>query len=49
MIEHKPFVFTFADVEVREREFCIVKRGEVLAVEPKAFECWFFCLGILTD
>jgi DNA-binding winged helix-turn-helix (wHTH) protein len=37
MIEHKSFVFTFADVEVRGREFCIVKAGEVLPVEPKAF------------
>jgi DNA-binding winged helix-turn-helix (wHTH) protein len=37
VIEHKPFVFTFADVEVREREFCVVKSGEVLPVEPKAF------------
>jgi DNA-binding winged helix-turn-helix (wHTH) protein len=37
VIPHKPFVFTFADVEVREREFCVVKSGEVLPVEPKAF------------
>ena len=33
----KSFVFRFADVEVREREFSLVKAGEVLAVEPKAF------------
>ena len=44
MIEHKPFVFTFADVEVREREFCIVKAGEVLPVEPKAFRVLLFLL-----
>ena len=44
MIEHKPFVFTFADVEVREREFCIVKAGEVLPVEPKAFRVLVFLL-----
>jgi TolB-like protein/DNA-binding winged helix-turn-helix (wHTH) protein/Tfp pilus assembly protein PilF len=37
MTEHKSCVFTFADIEVREREFCVVKNGEVLAVEPKAF------------
>jgi Tol biopolymer transport system component/DNA-binding winged helix-turn-helix (wHTH) protein len=37
VIAHKPLVFTFADVEVREREFCIIKAGEVLPVEPKAF------------
>ncbi len=33
----KSFIFRFAEVEVREREFSIVKAGEVLAVEPKAF------------
>src|SRR6476661_10981483 len=33
----KSFVFRFADVEVREREFSLIKAGEVLPVEPKAF------------
>jgi len=33
----KSFIFRFADVEVREREFSLVKAGEVLPVEPKAF------------
>jgi DNA-binding winged helix-turn-helix (wHTH) protein/Tol biopolymer transport system component len=33
----KSFVFRFADVEVREREFSLTKAGEALAVEPKAF------------
>ena len=33
----KSFIFRFAEVEVREKEFSIVKAGEVLAVEPKAF------------
>lgn len=33
----KSFVFRFGDVEVREREFSLVKAGEVFAVEPKAF------------
>src|SRR5215469_2564381 len=42
MIEYKSFVFTFADVEVREREFCVVKAGEVLSVEPKAFRVLLF-------
>src|ERR1035438_1413731 len=37
MMASKSFVFRFADVEVREREFSIVKAGEVLPVEPKAF------------
>ena len=33
----KSFIFRFADVEVREREFSLVKAGEALPVEPKAF------------
>src|SRR5579863_7531124 len=33
----KPFIFIFADVEVREREFSLTRAGEVLPVEPKAF------------
>ena len=33
----KSFIFRFADVEVREREFSLAKAGEVLPVEPKAF------------
>ena len=44
MTEHKCFVFTFADVEVREREFSIVKAGELLPVEPKAFRVLLFLL-----
>jgi DNA-binding winged helix-turn-helix (wHTH) protein/Tol biopolymer transport system component len=34
---NKSFVFKFENIEVREREFCLLKAGEVLAVEPKAF------------
>src|ERR1700694_6035238 len=34
MMAGKPFVFKFADMEVREREFSLVKAGEVLPVEP---------------
>jgi len=37
MMRNKSFVFRFADVEVREREFSLLKAGELLAVEPKAF------------
>jgi Tol biopolymer transport system component/DNA-binding winged helix-turn-helix (wHTH) protein len=37
MIGNKSFVFRFADVEVREHEFSLIKAGKVLAVEPKAF------------
>jgi DNA-binding winged helix-turn-helix (wHTH) protein len=33
----KYFIFKFADVEVREREYALVKAGEVTPVEPKAF------------
>src|SRR5882762_6943084 len=41
---NKPFVFRFADVEVREREFTLIKAGKVLAVEPKAFRTLLFLL-----
>ncbi len=44
MRECKSFVFRFADVEVREREFCLIKGGETLAVEPKAFRVLLFLL-----
>ncbi len=33
----KSFVFSFADVVVREREFVIIKAGQVQPVEPKPF------------
>lgn len=44
MMGNKSFVFRFADVEVREREFSLIKAGEVLAVEPKAFRVLLFLL-----
>jgi DNA-binding winged helix-turn-helix (wHTH) protein/Tol biopolymer transport system component len=37
MVGRKTQIFRFADVEVREREFSLVKAGEVSPVEPKAF------------
>jgi TolB-like protein/DNA-binding winged helix-turn-helix (wHTH) protein/Tfp pilus assembly protein PilF len=37
MMGNKASVFRFSDVEVREREFSLLKAGKVLAVEPKAF------------
>lgn len=40
----KTYIFRFADVEVREREFCLVKAGEVLPVEPKTFRVLLFLL-----
>src|SRR5438045_1476634 len=33
----KSVIFRFADVEFREHEFSLVKAGEVLKIEPKAF------------
>jgi hypothetical protein len=32
-------IFRFAGVEVREREFSVIKAGEAVPVEPKAFPC----------
>jgi len=37
MMRHKCLIFSFADIEVRERELSIVRNGESFAVEPKAF------------
>jgi DNA-binding winged helix-turn-helix (wHTH) protein len=42
--EHRGCVFRFADVEVSEREFSVVKAGEVLSIEPKAFKVLQFLL-----
>ena len=44
MTGDKCIVFKFADVEVREREFRLIKAGEVLPVEPKAFRVLLFLL-----
>ena len=44
MTERKWLVFSFADVQVREREFCILRNGKVLPVEPKAFRVLLFLL-----
>jgi Tol biopolymer transport system component/DNA-binding winged helix-turn-helix (wHTH) protein len=44
MTEHKSLVFRFDDVEVREREFLLIKAGEALPVEPKAFRVLLFLL-----
>ena len=37
MMANKSFSFSFEDVEVREREFSIIKAGEAIQIEPKAF------------
>ena len=44
MTEQKCFVFRFADVEVREREFRVMRAGAVLPVEPKAFRVLLYLL-----
>src|SRR6204780_3732187 len=44
MTERKCFVFRFADVEVKEREFLLTKAGERIQVEPKAFRVLLFLL-----
>jgi Tol biopolymer transport system component/DNA-binding winged helix-turn-helix (wHTH) protein len=44
MTARKCLVFSFADIEVREGEFCIVRNGEAVAVEPKAFRVLLFLL-----
>jgi TolB-like protein/DNA-binding winged helix-turn-helix (wHTH) protein len=44
MMESKSFIFRFGDVEVREREFSLVKAGEALPIEPKAFRVLLFLL-----
>src|SRR6201987_6538597 len=44
MTEHGPLVFRFDDVEVREREFLLIKGGEAASVEPKAFRVLLFLL-----
>jgi DNA-binding winged helix-turn-helix (wHTH) protein len=42
--EHRCCVFRFADVEVREREFSILRSGKILPVEPKAYKVLKFLL-----
>jgi DNA-binding winged helix-turn-helix (wHTH) protein len=44
MMAGKSFVFCFADIEVHEREFRLIKAGEVVPVEPKAFRVLLFLL-----
>ena len=44
MTAGRSFVFRFDDVEVRERELTLIKAGEVLPVEPKAFRVLLFLL-----
>jgi DNA-binding winged helix-turn-helix (wHTH) protein len=45
MTDNKSRVFSFADVEVIEREFLLIKGGKTAPVEPKAFRVFLFLLG----
>jgi DNA-binding winged helix-turn-helix (wHTH) protein len=42
--ERNSLVFNFEDIEVREREFLLIKGGERLPVEPTAFRVLLFLL-----
>jgi DNA-binding winged helix-turn-helix (wHTH) protein len=42
--DHKPSVFRFGEFEVKEREFRLIKGGEAMPVEPKAFRVLLFLL-----
>jgi DNA-binding winged helix-turn-helix (wHTH) protein len=44
MLATQEAVFHFGDVEVREREFRLIKAGEVIPVEPRAFRVLLFLL-----
>lgn len=44
MTEQKFFVFRFGDIEVREREFQLLRESKVVPVEPKAFHVLLFLL-----
>jgi len=44
MTASKSFVYRFADMEAREREFLVTRAGEALTVEPKAFRVLLFLL-----
>lgn len=44
MTDQKFLVFRFGEIEVREREFLLIKEGEASQVEPKAFRVLLFLL-----
>lgn len=44
MTDRKSLVFRFENIEVKEREFALVKIGETVPVEPKAFRVLLFLL-----
>jgi Tol biopolymer transport system component/DNA-binding winged helix-turn-helix (wHTH) protein len=44
MTEKKGLVFRFAEFEVHEGEFCLIRGGETIPVEPKAFRVLIYLL-----
>jgi DNA-binding winged helix-turn-helix (wHTH) protein len=44
MMGTKSFVYRFGEFEVREREFSLVKAGEAVPIEHKAFRALLFLL-----
>jgi Tol biopolymer transport system component/DNA-binding winged helix-turn-helix (wHTH) protein len=44
MTEQKGRIFRFAEFEVREGEFCLLRGGESIPVEPKAFRVLLYLL-----
>ena len=44
-MEDKALVFEFRDFQVRQREFRLIKAGESVPVEPKAFRVLLFLLN----
>jgi Tol biopolymer transport system component/DNA-binding winged helix-turn-helix (wHTH) protein len=44
MTEQKGHIFRFGEFEVREGEFCLIRGGETIPVEPKAFRVLLYLL-----
>jgi Tol biopolymer transport system component/DNA-binding winged helix-turn-helix (wHTH) protein len=44
MTEQKGHIFRFGEFEVREGEFCLIRGGEAIPVEPKAFRVLLYLL-----
>jgi Tol biopolymer transport system component/DNA-binding winged helix-turn-helix (wHTH) protein len=44
MTEQKGLIFRFGEFEVREGEFCLIRREETIPVEPKAFRVLLYLL-----
>jgi DNA-binding winged helix-turn-helix (wHTH) protein len=44
MTEQKGLIFRFGEFEVREGEFCLLRDGQTISVEPKAFRVLLYLL-----